>query len=232
MDFRAFGIIPAAGSGLRTSLPLPKQFCLVAGRPLIAYTLERFDRLPWMEEIYVAISEDWKDYMETLITQCKLTKIRLILGGTTRHRSIRNCIEELNRKFDTESNISGDSSNQVVIVHDAVRPFVDEDTLKQIAVAAKEHGASGAIRPLVSTVIASDENGILDHSLVRSKYRESHTPQAFRHSIIKTAYEKITEYDLDYGTECLHLALEYTRTKAKLLEAPDEVWKVTEHNSY
>ena len=96
-----------------------------------------------MEEIYVAISSDWIEYMDTLITEYGLTKVRLLYGSTTRHQSIRNCVTELNKKFEKERSSNGtDNEEKVVIVHDAVRPFVDGDTLKRIAVAAKEHGVS------------------------------------------------------------------------------------------
>ncbi|KFP79101.1 Isoprenoid synthase domain-containing protein, partial [Acanthisitta chloris] len=87
--------------------------------------------------------------------------------------------------------------------------------------------AAGAIRPLVSTVIASAADGCLDHSLERARYRASEMPQAFLFDIIYEAYQQCTDYDLDYGTECLHLALKYSKTNAKLVEGTADLWKVT-----
>uniref|UniRef100_A0A8C3C818 CDP-L-ribitol pyrophosphorylase A n=1 Tax=Cairina moschata TaxID=8855 RepID=A0A8C3C818_CAIMO len=87
--------------------------------------------------------------------------------------------------------------------------------------------AAGAIRPLVSTVIASGEDGCLDHSLERARYRASEMPQAFLFDIIYQAYQQCTDHDLDYGTECLHLALKYCKTNAKLVEGTADLWKVT-----
>ncbi|NXU70587.1 ISPD cytidylyltransferase, partial [Oreotrochilus melanogaster] len=87
--------------------------------------------------------------------------------------------------------------------------------------------AAGAIRPLVSTVIASAADGCLDHSLERARYRASEMPQAFLFDIIYKAYQQCTDYDLDYGTECLHLALKYCKTNAKLVEGTADLWKVT-----
>ncbi|NXX11414.1 ISPD cytidylyltransferase, partial [Podargus strigoides] len=87
--------------------------------------------------------------------------------------------------------------------------------------------AAGAICPLVSTVIASAADGCLDHSLERAKYRASEMPQAFLFDIIYEAYRQCTDYDLDYGTECLHLALKYCKTNAKLVEGTADLWKVT-----
>ncbi|KAG8139051.1 hypothetical protein E2320_001826, partial [Naja naja] len=87
--------------------------------------------------------------------------------------------------------------------------------------------AAGAIRPLVSTVIASTTEGCLDHSLDRAKYRASEMPQAFLFDKLLQAYLQCSDYDLDYGTECLHLALKYSKINAKLIEGPPDLWKVT-----
>ena len=67
----------------------------------------------------------------------------------------------------------------------------------------------GCVLGLVSTVVSVAEDGFLDHSLDRTKYRGSQTPQAFRFGVIFGAYAKCTEYDFEHGTECLHLALTY-----------------------
>uniref|UniRef100_A0AAV2MGJ5 D-ribitol-5-phosphate cytidylyltransferase C-terminal domain-containing protein n=1 Tax=Knipowitschia caucasica TaxID=637954 RepID=A0AAV2MGJ5_KNICA len=87
--------------------------------------------------------------------------------------------------------------------------------------------AAGAIRPLVSTVIAASSDGFLDHSLERVKYRASEMPQGFTYKVISQAYQRCTDHDLDFGTECLHLALQYCGTNAKLIEGPPNLWKVT-----
>ncbi|TMS11067.1 D-ribitol-5-phosphate cytidylyltransferase [Larimichthys crocea] len=93
--------------------------------------------------------------------------------------------------------------------------------------AAKEQGAAGAIRPLVSTVIATTQEGYLDHSLERAKYRASEMPQGFTYDVIYQAYQRCSESDFEFGTECLHLALQYCGTNAKLLQGPPTLWKVT-----
>ncbi|XP_010786841.1 D-ribitol-5-phosphate cytidylyltransferase [Notothenia coriiceps] len=87
--------------------------------------------------------------------------------------------------------------------------------------------AAGAIRPLVSTVIATTSEGYLDHSLERGKYRASEMPQGFTYDVIYQAYQKCSESDFEFGTECLHLALQYCGTKAKLIQGPPTLWKVT-----
>lgn len=117
--------------------------------------------------------------------------------------------------------------DDVVLIHDIVRVLAEENVVKDVANAARLHGASGITRPLTSTVIAKSSDGFLSESLDRTKYVASEMPQGFHFEVINTAYEKATEYDFEFGTECLHLALKYTGTKAWLVEGPDSLWKVT-----
>ena len=115
-----------------------------------------------------------------------------------------------------------------VIVHDAVRPFVDAATLRAVSEAARDHGAAGTTVPLVSTVIKVDPEGFLERSLDRSEYTASQTPQAFRRDVITRAYDCCTAHDLDHGTECLHLAQTYGGSRVKLVEGiASNLWKVT-----
>ncbi|XP_037131003.1 D-ribitol-5-phosphate cytidylyltransferase isoform X1 [Syngnathus acus] len=222
VDFPVCVVLPAGGSGERTGLQTPKQFCLLLGRPLISYTIQAFERVSWIRSIVVVVARENMDLMTDIVGRFQHTKVRVVAGGCTRHRSICNGVMALSEEKEEEM-----QENKVVIIHDAVRPFVEEDFLYQITMAAREHGASGAIRPLVSTVIATTSEGFLDHSLERAKYRASEMPQAFKYNIIHRAYQRCTEADFDFGTECLHLVLRYCATNAKLIEGPPTLWKVT-----
>ncbi|XP_061530795.1 D-ribitol-5-phosphate cytidylyltransferase isoform X1 [Phycodurus eques] len=225
VDFPVFVVLPAGGSGERTGLQTPKQFCLLLGRPLISYTIQAFERVSWIRSIVVVVAKENMDLMAAIIGRFRHDKVRVVPGGSTRHRSICNGVMALGEVEEEEA--EEEKENKVVIIHDAVRPFVEEDLLYRVTMAAQEHGASGAIRPLVSTVIATTSEGFLDHSLERAKYRASEMPQAFMYSIIQRAYKRCTEADFDFGTECLHLVLQYCGTNAKLIEGPPTLWKVT-----
>ncbi|NWX19611.1 ISPD cytidylyltransferase, partial [Aegotheles bennettii] len=181
-------------------------------------------RIGWISNIIVVVSPENIETMKSIIEKYGHKRVMIAQGGITRHRSIFNGL-----KVFAENKFSSHllQKPEVVIIHDAVRPFVEEDILSKVVMAAKEHGAAGAIRPLVSTVIASAADGSLDHSLERSRYRASEMPQAFLFDIIYEAYQQCTDYDLDYGTECLHLALKYCKTNAKLVDGPADLWKVT-----
>ncbi|XP_034616445.1 D-ribitol-5-phosphate cytidylyltransferase [Trachemys scripta elegans] len=217
-------VLPAGGSGERLGSATPKQFCALLGRPLISYTVRALERINWISDIVVVVSLENIETMKSIIEKYGHKRITVVEGGMTRHRSIFNGL-----KIFPESKLSSCplQKPEVVIIHDAVRPFVEEDILLKVVLAAKEHGAAGAIRPLVSTVVASSADGSLDHSLERARYRASEMPQAFVFDIIYQAYHQCSDYDLDYGTECLHLALKYCKTNAKLIEGSPDLWKVT-----
>ncbi|KAL6471371.1 hypothetical protein MHYP_G00200210 [Metynnis hypsauchen] len=224
VDFPVAVVLPAAGSGERMGLSTPKQFCTFLNRPLISYTIETFERIPWIETIVVVVATESHDQMLHIIHRFHHTKVKVVEGGATRHRSIFNGLQAFSESMEGLSSLP---RPKVVIIHDAVRPFVEEDFLLKITLAAKEQGASGAIRPLVSTVIATTSEGYLDHSLERMKYRASEMPQGFLYDIIFQAYQRCSEFDFEFGTECLHLALQYSGTNAKLIEGPPTLWKVT-----
>ncbi|NXC51259.1 ISPD cytidylyltransferase, partial [Penelope pileata] len=217
-------VLPAGGSGERLGGATPKQFCTVQGRPLVSHTVRAVERVSWISDIVVVVSPENIETMKSIIEKYGHKRVTIAKGGKTRHRSIFNGL-----KVFAENGFSNHllQKPEVVIIHDAVRPFVEEDILLKVVMAAKEHGAAGAIRPLVSTVIASAADGCLDHSLERARYRASEMPQAFLFDIIYQAYQQCTDHDMDYGTECLHLALKYCKTNAKLVEGTDDLWKVT-----
>ncbi|XP_041102213.1 D-ribitol-5-phosphate cytidylyltransferase isoform X2 [Polyodon spathula] len=217
-------VLPAGGSGERMGLSTPKQFCDFLERPLISFTIEAFERINWIQSIIVVVAKECIDLMRAIIHKYSHKRITLVTGGQTRHRSIFNGL-----KVFTDSQVYDYklTKPEVVIIHDAVRPFVEEDLLLKIATAAKDHGAAGATRPLVSTVIATTSEGCLDHSLERAKYRASEMPQAFLFDTIYQAYQQCSDYDFEYGTECLQLVLQNCRSKAKLIEGPPTLWKVT-----
>nr|XP_048271795.1 D-ribitol-5-phosphate cytidylyltransferase isoform X3 [Myodes glareolus] len=209
-------VLPAGGCGERMGVRTPKQFCRVLERPLISYTLQALERVCWIKDIVVVVTAENMEAMRSVIQRYRHKRISLAEAGATRHRSIFNGLKAL-----------AEDQPDVVIIHDAVRPFVEEDILLRVVTAAKEHGAAGAIRPLVSTVISPSADGCLDHSLDRGKHRASEMPQAFLFDVIYEAYQQCSDYDLEFGTECLQLALKYSQTKAKLVEGPPDLWKVT-----
>ncbi|XP_069674530.1 D-ribitol-5-phosphate cytidylyltransferase-like [Periplaneta americana] len=218
INFSVGVILPSAGCSERFGVPIPKQYYEVLGKPLFLYALEEFNRLQWVKKIVLVV--DNPEHVQGLLEESPSSKekVSVVQGENTRHRSIRAGMQALQKN---ENNL------KVVIVHDAARPLVPSKLVEELVVAAEEHGAAGAIRPLVSTVLQASSDGFLDHSLDRSKNVSSETPQAFQFDILSTAYSKCSDEELDTGTECLQLALNHTGVRARLIEGPPDLWKVT-----
>lgn len=92
---------------------------------------------PWIAETVVAVSEDWLPYLQDLIKLYRIQNVHLVVGGQTRHQSIRICVQYVRERV---QNARCNASDVIVIVHDAVRPFVAEETLQRIAEAAHKQG--------------------------------------------------------------------------------------------
>ncbi|KAH3704167.1 D-ribitol-5-phosphate cytidylyltransferase-like [Dreissena polymorpha] len=210
-------VLPASGTGDRFSCQTPKQFACLLDKPIFFHTVMAFYRFDWIQNIVIIVSTEYIDRV-TAMVDCFKDKVKVVLGSNTRHRSIREGIQAL---------LHVQPVPDVVVIHDVVRPFVDEEVVKTIVKNAFVYGAAGVTRPLVSTVIQGDENDMLTASLDRNLYRASEMPQAFKYGVIKEAYEKADENDLNFGTECLFLALKHCQTPAKLIPGPDSLWKIT-----
>uniref|UniRef100_UPI00398EEA4B D-ribitol-5-phosphate cytidylyltransferase isoform X4 n=1 Tax=Pristiophorus japonicus TaxID=55135 RepID=UPI00398EEA4B len=174
LDFSVAAVLPAGGSGERMGMATPKQFCQLLQRPLISVTLETFERVHWIKEIVVVVSKQNFELMNSIIDCYGHSKTTVVEGARTRHQSIFNGLKAF---VENRPGRAWLEKPEVVIIHDAVRPFVEEDILFSVATAAKEYGC--------------------------------------------------TDYDFEYGTECLHLALQYCGTSAKLIDGPSDLWKVT-----
>ncbi|XP_050723648.1 D-ribitol-5-phosphate cytidylyltransferase-like isoform X2 [Eriocheir sinensis] len=214
---RVAAVVPAAGSSERMGGETPKQYMEVCGRPLVIYCLEALQKVAWVSQV-VVVADDLAR-MTGVVRAAGLTKVKVVHGGGSRHRSIRVGVEAL---------AAEDEPPDVVVVHDGARPLVPPDTLAQVAVMAERHGAAGAVRPLVSTVVMPDPDDFLQESLVRSLYRNSEMPQAFRLDVLREAYRRCSDEEADHGTECLALALRHAGAKAKLVPGTAHLWKVTE----
>ncbi|CAN8023878.1 unnamed protein product [Ixodes persulcatus] len=210
-------VLPAAGTGERMNIATPKQFCEVQGKPLVFHTIEAFLAYNWISDIVVVCAPDQLSAMDCKLRANNLyPKVKLVVGGTTRHRSIYNGMVHMKQH-----------PPDIVVIHDAVRPLVPAKVLEQVVHEAKLHGGAGPVVPLVSTVVKMTSKGFLQESLDRSKYAASETPQAFRYPLLLEAYECCTEEDFDCGTECLALLLKYCGVQAKLVPGSDELFKVT-----
>jgi 2-C-methyl-D-erythritol 4-phosphate cytidylyltransferase len=198
-------IIPAAGLGTRMTSAaaalgkrpsVSKQFAGLHGIPILARTLARFVQSREVDQIYVALRRgeiaSFRERLEREIPEI-LEKAPVFLeGGEHRQRSVANALAAL-------SAAAGD----VVVVHDAVRPFVTEEIIHDVIAAAKKYGAAIAGMPAVDTIKQVErtaEGALIKSTIPREKVVMAQTPQAFRYEVLRQAFDE-AEADGFLGTD-------------------------------
>jgi 2-C-methyl-D-erythritol 4-phosphate cytidylyltransferase len=178
-------IIPAAGSGSRFGGQIPKQFIEIAGAPIIVHTLRRFDECEDIGAIIVALRREEIEGFERALGSHKIrTTVRLVAGGAERSDSILNALTAA-KEFQPE----------IVVVHDAVRPFVTPERISAVIVKAREIGAAILAQPATDT-IKEVEDGLIRRTLDRRRIWRAQTPQAFRYDLLMRANEDARAADL------------------------------------
>jgi 2-C-methyl-D-erythritol 4-phosphate cytidylyltransferase len=190
-------IIPAAGLGTRMA-PLPpgvrgkkkatpsKQFTELGGTPILLHTLRRFAAVDAVNEIWIALREneiaafrarlgnDAKDVLKK--------KVELVVGGEHRQQSVENALNA----------VTG-GADDIVLVHDAVRPFVSREIIEEVIKAAQKYGAAIAGLPAVDTVKQVErtaEGALIKATIPRAGIVMAQTPQGFRYGVIKKAFDE------------------------------------------
>lgn len=177
-------IIFAGGTGQRmNTTSRPKQFLEVHGKPIIIYTLERFERHPQIDGIVLVCLESWIAYAKQLVKRFQITKLRAVIpGGRTGQESIFNGVKKAYELY---------SKDDIVLVHDGVRPLIDEDTISQCIISVKEHGNAITVAPAIETVfVKSRGNQCVGTILNRDKCELAKAPQCFYLKDIYTAHRK------------------------------------------
>jgi 2-C-methyl-D-erythritol 4-phosphate cytidylyltransferase len=183
-------IIPAAGLGTRMAAQsgarsgqVTKQFAEIGGKPILLHTLEKFAEIPDVEDIYVAVREtEIERLSEFLATQKLRPRTHAVAGGDHRQHSVANALAKVKAH-----------PNDVVLVHDAVRPFVDRETIEKVIETAARQGAAIAGVPAVDTVkqVERTANGaIITATVPRERVVMAQTPQGFRYELIKRAFDE------------------------------------------
>jgi len=189
---KVFAIIPAAGLGTRmipaagSKAKKPaasKQFTELGGIPILRHTLQRFVDTPEVSEIHVALRENEIPSFRSQLHEAKLKKkVELVVGGEHRQNSVANALAK----------IAG-AEDDIVLVHDAVRPFVTPNIIEYVIAAAKKFGAAIAGLPSVDTVKQVErtaEGALIRTTLPRERVVMAQTPQGFRYDLLKKAFDE------------------------------------------
>jgi 2-C-methyl-D-erythritol 4-phosphate cytidylyltransferase len=175
---KTIAIIPAAGLGTRMKSASPKQFLALEGVPIVIHTLRKFARCALIQEIIVPLREADSARLEGLLKQEGLAdRVRMVPGGTYRQDSVYNGFCQVAPDTD------------VVVVHDAVRPFVEVDLIGAVINEAYAKGSAILAVPCVDTIKQVEKN-LVTATLPRDKIVLVQTPQAFRYALLKEAFER------------------------------------------
>ena len=185
-----YAIVFAGGVGSRMKSPdLPKQFIEVNGKPIIVYTLEHFQNHKDIKGIIVVCLEQWIPHMLKLVAQFGLCKvIKVIKGGSTGQESIYNGLCSLQEVA---------MPDDIVLLHDGVRPIIDAELISNNINSVKEFGNAISVSGATETVCLIDSDNKEDHHinkiLNRNKCYIGRAPQSFHYSEIMECHKKAIE---------------------------------------
>jgi 2-C-methyl-D-erythritol 4-phosphate cytidylyltransferase len=194
---KVFVIVPAAGLGTRMAPPSAakakksgrtKQFKELGGVPILVHTLRKFAATPGVYEIIVALRHDeiagFRVQVEKEFPEIMTKRLQFVEGGEHRQNSVANAL----------AHIAADSED-IVLVHDAVRPFITPEIISSVIEAAHKHGAAIAGWPAVDTVKQverTSEGALIKSTIPRASVVMAQTPQGFRYEILKKAFDSAT----------------------------------------
>ncbi|MGB3467900.1 MAG: 2-C-methyl-D-erythritol 4-phosphate cytidylyltransferase [Cyclobacteriaceae bacterium] len=177
MDLGKYAVIVAGGKGLRMNSELPKQFMELEGIPVLMRTVNAFFFAERSVQIILVLPEAHHDYWDKLVRKHNFTiPHQVVSGGSTRFQSVRNGLQAIQ------------VNEGVVAIHDGVRPLVSADVINMTYDVASREGSAVTVVPSKDSIRRKTDGG--SESVARSDYLLVQTPQTFRISLIKNAYDR------------------------------------------
>lgn len=192
-------LLMMGGSGTRFGNSRPKQYTEIGGAPLFSYITAKADTVAAIDQIVIVSHRDWLEYVEQWAKKTILRKPFLIVeGGENRSQSVRNGLRAL----------AGQAKrDDVVMIHDATHPYVDEDGIVQIIEAVKTYGGATLASKNYDTVYRTDAGGMLEKVEPREYIVAGASPEAFRFGDIYRIYMESSEEELAAMTSAGAIAL-------------------------
>lgn len=188
-------VIIAGGSGHRMGQDIPKQFINVYDKPVLIYTLKGFQDHPQIDAIEVVCIDGWHDVLRAYAKQFNITKLKWIVsGGDSGQESIRNGVYNLEGKA---------SADDIIVIHDGIRPLVDASVLTDVLLKAKEFGNAVTSMPYNEQIfiVNKEDETTTTQYIPRETLRRVSTPQAYRFDILDKRYHEAFEKKIGiYGS--------------------------------
>lgn len=217
-----YALILAAGVGQRMrSAGMPKQFLKLFGKPIIIYTLEKFENSEDIDKIVVVCREGYTDQLKELLQLYHIGKVeKIIIGGDDRQASLRRGLSALGD--------IGAKSDDIIVIHDGVRPLISSATIRENVRVAQQYGCAVTVHPVnESVVITDEEEAKMGNFKKRAATYSLTAPQSFRFGEIVKAYE--SEQDADAKIPLLDAAMVYANSgrTVHLVKEPGTNIKIT-----
>jgi 2-C-methyl-D-erythritol 4-phosphate cytidylyltransferase len=183
-----FVILPAAGIGTRmaSSGGAPKQFLSLKGLPVLLHSLNAFLAVPRITAIYVAVRESEQARVSELLAEHRVSdKVHVVTGGDSRQDSVANALTAL----------PSTSDDDIVLVHDAVRPLIDSSTIERTIAAIEKHGAAIVAMPAIDTIKQVErtaDGALITSTIPRELIVHAQTPQGARVPLMRKAFAEAT----------------------------------------
>lgn len=220
-------LILAGGTGqrMRTS-GMPKQFLNVYGKPIIIYTLEKFDACEEVDKIVIACNSNYIDYMKKLSSNYPFKKeISIIVGGQDRQGSVKNGIDHIYA--------NGGGDDDIIIIHDGVRPLIDHAIISENIRTAEKYGCAMTVKPVIESVVITDKETCEFNDFEKRADTYSLTaPQTFKLSILVDTYAKTEKADSPIPLLDAALAYTYLGNKMPLVKEYNHNIKITTPEDY
>lgn len=177
-----YAVIIAGGVGSRVGADIPKQFIEVEGKPVLAHTLENFQQHSQIDKIIVVCVEGWEQDVWEYVEKYGISKLeKVVLGGKTGQESIRNGVFSLEGKANDED---------IIIIHDGVRPLVDAFVLTDVIEKAHEYGNGVTSLPYNEQIFLIDDETKTHRYIPRETLRRVSTPQAYKFKEVDELYHE------------------------------------------
>lgn len=193
---RVAAIIPAAGLGTRMGADTPKQFLELDGQPLVIYTLRRLAACAAITDFFISTRADDIVFLQDKVAKAGLGRpARVIHGGDTRQQSVANALAQV------------DPATEIVVVHDAVRPFVTAAQTDRVIAEARARGAAILGIPAIDTVkevkraSLPEDVALISATIPRERIVLAQTPQAFSYALLRDAFRKAQQDDVTASDE-------------------------------
>ena len=178
-------LIIAGGTGARMRQEIPKQFLNVNDKPVVVYTLEAFQSHPDIDKIGVVCVDGWHDILKAYARQYKINKLDWVIsGGENGQSSIRNGVFEAERRY---------AGDDIILVHDAIRPMVSHEIISDCIVQCKKHGSAVVVTPCNTVVLRRTTGESSGEVVPRDQLAVTQTPQAFPVGKLADAHRRALE---------------------------------------